>query len=468
MADLDRLFHPESVAIIGIPSDPNKWGGGNWIETLLELGFEGKIYPVSPNMSEFKGLRVYPSIEDIPDSIDLVVISVPARFTPQVMQECARKGVGFVQLYTAGFSEMGGKGSSLETEVAEIAVRGGIRVVGPNCMGVYCPSGRFSWRLDFPQESGAVAFLSQSGFNAVQVATLGVAREVRFSKVISYGNAADLNETDFLEYFAGDPETRVITAYIEGVKDGQRFIAALRRTAQFKPVIVLKGGRSKAGARATASHTAALAGTRTIWESVLRQAGAIEVRSFEELLDVALAILCLSAPASGGVALIGTGGGPSVVGADECEDVGLTVPPLPEHVVEALRQFVPQEGTSVQNPFESPFGFGQSRQQLQETMALIASCREIASLIIHLEIDTLLHFRGEKELSTITDALISAALDCPKPVIVVLRTSGLPEDLRAILEQQQALVSCGIPVYPTIRRAAIAISKVLEYQRSRP
>lgn len=468
MPDLDRLFHPRSVAVVGISNNPHKWGGGNWIETLLELGFEGKIYPVSSTMSEFKGLRVYPSIEDVPDSIDLVLISIPAQSTPQLMEECARKGVSFAQLYAAGFSEVGGEGSSLETKVVEIAARGGVRVVGPNCMGVYCPSGRFSWRLDFPRESGAVAFLSQSGLNAVQVATLGAAREVRFSKVISYGNAADLNEADFLEYFAADLESRVVTAYIEGVKDGQRFIAALRKAAQVKPVIVLKGGRSQAGARATVSHTAALAGTSTVWASVLRQAGAIEVRSFDELLDATLAFLCLPAPEHSGVALIGTGGGPGVVGADECEDAGLIVPPLPGEAVEALRRFIPQEGTSLQNPVDSPFGFGQTRQQLQETIAIVASCPEIACLIIHIEIDTLLHFLGERELANTTEAITGAARDCAKLVTVVLRTSGFPEAVKTILEQQQVLVEAGIPVYPTMRRAAQAIGKVIQYQRSRP
>lgn len=466
MADLDRLFHPRSVAVVGISSNSSKWGGGNWVNALLELGFEGRIYPISRSMSEFEGLRVYPSIEEVPDSIDLVVVSVPARSTPQLMEQCARKGVSFAQFFTAGFSEVGDKGSALEKEVVEIATSGGVRIVGPNCMGVYCPGSRFSWRVDFPREGGGIAFLSQSGLNAVRVVRLGAAREVRFSKLISYGNAADLNETDFLEYFAADQESRVIAAYIEGVKDGQRFTQALRKAAEVKPVIVFKGGRSRAGARAAASHTAALTGMSIIWESLLRQAGAIEVHSFDELVDVALAFLYLSAIEGSSVALIGMGGGAGVVGADECEEAGLTVPPLPEEVMDALRRFTPQEGTSLRNPVDS--AFGQSRQQLQETIAIVASCHEIASLIIHLDVDTFLHFFGERELTNTTDAMIRAARDCVKPVIVVLRTSAFPEAVKAILEHQRVLVAAGIPVYPTIHRAAQAISRVLQHQRSRP
>ena len=196
MADLNLLFHPRSVAIVG-SSDSI----ANRVQTLLELGFEGKIYPVSRSINKIRGLKAYSSIEEIPGEIDVVVVMIPARFTPQLMEECVRKSVSFAQLFTAGFSEVGGDGPTLEKEVVEIATRGGVRVVGPNCMGVYCPGSHFCWRTDFPRESGGVAFLSQSGWNAVQLAMYGATREVRFSKMISYGNAADLNEIDFLEYF---------------------------------------------------------------------------------------------------------------------------------------------------------------------------------------------------------------------------------------------------------------------------
>lgn len=285
MSDLGRLFQPRSVAVIGISSDPNKFGGANWIQALLEFGFEGKIYPVSLSINEFKGLRVYPSIAEVPDSVDLVVVCIPARFTPQLMEQCVRKNVSFAQFYSAGFSEVGGDGLALEKEVVDIATKGGVRIIGPNCMGVYCPSSRFAWRSDMPKEGGRVALLSQSGWNARYIIRLGAVRGVHFSKAISYGNAADFNETDFLEYFAGDAESRVITAYIEGVKDGKKFIQALRKTAEVKPVIVLKGGRSQAGARATMSHTASLAGMGIIWQSLLRQVGAIAVYSYDELVS---------------------------------------------------------------------------------------------------------------------------------------------------------------------------------------
>ena len=464
MPDLDRLFYPRSVAVVGVSKDPRTFGGRIWIKVLLELGFEGMLYPINPTMSEFNGLKVYSSIEDVPDSIDLVICSVPAESTPQLMEECVHKAVGFAQVFTAGFSELGSEGVALEKEFVRIAGKGGVRVVGPNCMGVYCPQSHFCWRSDFPRESGAVAFLSQSGFNAAQVAKIGAARELYFSKLISYGNAADLNETDFLEYFTTDPETKVITMYIEGVKDGQRFIKALREATRVKPVIVLKGGRSASGARAAISHTAALAGSTRIWESLFRQAGAVEVRSFEELIDTAMAFLCLPALGGANVALIGTGGGISVMGADQCEDAGLRIVPLPGKTEAALSTFSLGVGTSLKNPLDIPFEY--NRQPLQQIIAMVASCTEIASIVIHLDVDAFLYVLDEGELTKCSNTIIAAARDCSKPIAVVLMTCGLPEAVKASLVQQRLLLAYGIPVYPTVARAARAISRVLQYQRS--
>ncbi|MFC1940421.1 acetate--CoA ligase family protein [Chloroflexota bacterium] len=463
MANLNRLFYPRSVAVVGLSGE-----GVNWVNPLVELGFEGKIYPISRTLSEVKGLRVYPSIEEVPDSIDLVIVRIPARSTPQLMEECVRKSVSFAHLYTAGFSEVGGEGPALEREVVDIAKRGGVRILGPNCMGVYCPGSRFSWRANFPPESGGVAFLSQSGWNATQLAMLGATREVRFSKVVSYGNAADLNETDFLEYFAADKETDIIGAYIEGVRDGQRFFQALKKAAQVKPVIVLKGGHSQAGARAATTHTGSLAGMGKIWESMLQQTGVIGVHAIDELIDVVLAFRCLPVIKSGDVAVICTGGGLGVISADECEGAGLTVPPLPEKAVKALRRFIPQEGTGLRNPLDLPFRPSQTIKQLQETLAVVAPCPEISSLIVYIEIDNLTYFRSKEIFTNTTATIVEAARDYGKPVIAVLGTGGFPETVKAILEQQRTLVAAGIPVYPSMRRAARAISRVLQYKQPRP
>jgi acyl-CoA synthetase (NDP forming) len=465
MADLHRLFYPQSVAIIGISGDPGKWGGHKWIEALLDLEFEGKIYPISRTISEYKGLKTYPSIEAVPDNIDLAVVSIPARFTPDFVDECAQKGVGFIQFFTAGFSEIGDHGAVLERKIVEIAKRGGCRIVGPNCMGVYCPEGRFAWRVGFPRKSGVVSLLSQSGWNANDTIKLGAVRGLSFNKVVSYGNAADLKETDFLDYFTTDDETGIIAAYIEGVRDGQKFLRALEKAAREKPVIVIKGGRSRSGARAAVSHTASLAGSGTIWESALRQAGAVIANGIDELVDFTLAFQCLPKIKSGGVALVGAGGGTGVLGADECEEAGLMLPPISGEALVSLRRFIPQEGTGLRNPFDIPTR--QTRQQFQETINIVASGSQIGCLIVHIQLDNYLQLFGESELLNWTRALAAISHDCPKPMVLVPRTCSTPEAVKVISEQQAILLPAGIPVYPTIHRAARALGKLICYYRSR-
>jgi len=261
---LEFLFHPRSVAFVGITTAHPE----HWTRTFLEgfLEFEGAIYLVNPRGGEIKGLKVYPSLGDIPDTIDCVIGLVPARVVPGLVEECAGKGVRAVYFCTAGFSEIGEEeGTRLEAELAEVARRKRIRVLGPNCMGIYCPNSRMSYSPLFPKESGPVGFISQSGGNSIYLVRQAAARGVRFSKVISYGNACDLNESDFLEYLTTDADTKIIAVYIEGVKDGRRFRQALEKAAKEKVVVLLKGGITEGGARAVAGHTAALAGSEITW-----------------------------------------------------------------------------------------------------------------------------------------------------------------------------------------------------------
>ena len=253
----------------------------------------------------------------------------------------------------------------------------------------------------------------------------------------------------------------MIAAYIEGVREGQRFLRALRKAAEIKPVIIIKGGRTAAGARATASHTAALSGADVIWDSLLRQAGAIRVHSFGELIDTILAFLHMPVPRNRNAAIIGSGGGPNVLGTDDCESAGLYVPPLPSEVREKLRSLISDPGTSIWNPIDSPFG--QSPTQFQETVRIVASCQQVGSLIIHIETDTHLIFQGRKELSEMRNTIIDAVKDCNKNVAVVLRTAGSPAEWEASVEEQKEFAKAGLSAYPTIARASQAINKLLQY-----
>src|SRR5215217_7892466 len=346
---LEAIFHPRNVAIVGLSSGSTArtgFGGNGFLTSIRDMGFAGPLYPVNPKATEIEGLPCYPSLRAIPEPVDYVISSVPAPAVPQLVDDAIATGVRAIHFFTAGFRETG------EADRAELEQRAmarlraaGIRVIGPNCMGLYVPSAGLSFMPGFPTEAGDVCLISQSGANAGEFVRQAAARGVRFSKVVSYGNAADLNESDFLEYAAEDPETRAICAYIEGVADGRRFVTTLRRAARRKPVVILKGGRTGAGARAAASHTGSLAGSLEVFDALCRQMGALRVESLDALVDFAVAFRFVDPPAGPGVAIVGMGGGTSVLAADAVAAAGLTVPPLPEEGQAELRRFTPVAGT---------------------------------------------------------------------------------------------------------------------------
>jgi len=247
-ADLNFVFNPKSVAVAGVsPSRGYDAMAETYVRALIECKFNGPIYPINPKGGELKGLKVYPNVKDVPDSLDYVISCIPAAAVPQLIKDCAAKGVKTVQFFTSGFSENGTEeGRRLEAEVCDLARRGGIRLIGPNCMGVYCPKAGLSYAPDYPTESGPVSFMCQSGGNAIYFTRYAAQRGVRFSKLISFGNAADINENELMEYFTADPETEIIAAYIEGFKNGRCFSQAVRKAAAVKPVIIMKGGLTEA------------------------------------------------------------------------------------------------------------------------------------------------------------------------------------------------------------------------------
>ncbi len=288
--ELDRLFNPSSLAVIGASKYEQK-GGGYLLKGIIRSGFKGRLYPVNPKESEIMGLRSYPSILDIPGEVDLAIIAVPARIVPQVMAECGQKSVKFVVVHSVGFSELGAQGRELENEVLQIARQSGTRFVGPNCLGLYCPEVGINTVIpdaDLDNEAGPVAFLGQSGWVSENIVLMGYERGLRFSKVISIGNQSDLTIEDFLEYFAADAETKVIVCYIEGIKRGREFLQLSKQISKKKPIIVWKGGRTEAGIRAAASHTGSLASDDAVLDAALKQGGIASAQNLEELIDLAV------------------------------------------------------------------------------------------------------------------------------------------------------------------------------------
>ena len=464
---LDYLFHPDSIAIVGVSTDKTRIASGQvYLESLLSGGFKGKIYPVSRDRGEILGLKIYPGIKDIPGKVDYVISAIPAQDTPQLIIDCAAKGVKAIHMFTAGFSEIAdAAGEQLQSQITTMARQRGIPILGPNCMGLYCPKTGLAFHPDVPRESGTIGFVSQSGGNAIVAIREAAARGIHFSKVISYGNACDLNESDFLEYLAHDPETRVIAAYVEGVSDGARFVRALKQAAEMKPVIVYKGGTTESGTRAVASHTGAIAGSGRVWGGLLKQVGAIQVHSMEELLDILVLFSYMSPPKGRATAVVGIGGGNSVRAADACASAGLTMPLLPAATRNRLKEIYASEvGGSFRNPVDTYFvQWG----LLEETIKIVADCDQIDLLILHITLGFAGH-RYETKINLVKpyiESVISTTGAINKPVAIALYPIGLTKYEPTTSEAEAALHQAGLPVFPSVAQAANAIVKYIDYHQ---
>ena len=465
--DLTRLFRPRSIAVAGASTNVDS-AGQDYLNSLTAFGFEGPVYPINPKAGEIAGFKAYPSLSAIPGDVDLVISCLPAGAVLDLLAQCRERNVRFVHLFTGRFSETGdAEAAALEREIERQATAAGVRILGPNGMGLYHPAGHIAFRPDLPLAAGSVAFLSQSGNNAVEVAIRGAARGLKFGKVANYGNGMDLTPGRLLAYLADDPETDVIGAYVEGVPDGRGFFEGLRAAAANKTVIIHKAGRTKAGAKSAASHTAALAGSTELWSAALAQAGAIEARSQEQLIDLLLAASLMGLrPGSGigrRVAVVGGGGGRSVQSADACEENGLEVVPLPESVREQVRERAPQLANWVGNPVDQSIlaGAGVSSNGLLQMML---ESGEYDLAIANVGEDW---FFGRPEagerLRHACNRLQAIATGSGKPVAVVLGpTENQIAWQRELVDSvRDEFVAAGVAVYPSVERAAWALGRLV-------
>ena len=457
---LEEILHPQSIAIAGASETGV---GGFYVSALLKLGFKGKIYPVHPRYREVKGIKCYPTVRDIPGNVDFVISSIPATQVLNLVDDCALKGVKCIHFYTARFSETGREDAiELEKELLRRAKNSGIRIIGPNSMGVYYPAWGISWGPSMSNKPGLLGFLSQSGSLAHEVIEAAETRGLHCGKAVSYGNAIDLNECDYLEYFRQDAETKVIIIYIEGVRDGKRFLDILRKTTPAKPVIVLKGGRGQSGTRAATSHTASLAGSTEVWNVVMKQSGAISVAHVEELLDVAAAFYFLPPTFGNHVVVAGLGGGGTVTAADLCEEAGLNVIPLPDEIREELKK----QGNAIWDWVTNPVDFSIALEDSASgpiTKMMVENPNFDLSIIF---IDS----KTNRHLMT-SDALLKRFpvddLEA-KPLFVALLDRGrnvtdTGEYNKLLIELTTKLVEKHIPIYPTVARAANAAGKMVNY-----
>jgi len=463
---LNRLFYPRSIAVVGASPDGDafRWGGKTFIEGLVRQNYRGNVYPVHPKAQTVCGIKAYKSVCDIPEDVDLAIFSIPASAVMQVMADCVKKQIKYAHIFTAGFTETGlEERARLENEIATLAKSGGVRVIGPNCMGVYCPDAGVAWVKDFPAKSGPVAFVSQSGQLAGQFIEEGTHWGVEFSKVISFGNASDLQCHEFLHYLADDEKTKIIGAYIEGLKDGRAFFETVKPLTAKKPLVVWKGGQTEGGSRAVSSHTASIAGSRQLWQAMCKQTGIISVSNIEELVSSIAGLQYMSLPRGRRVAIVGGAGGGSVTMTDAAERANLLVPQLSDETIAGLSEFVPVHGQSVKNPLDI-FSVLVNYDHFMRMIELLRDDPNIDALVYLQRVEWALR-RDRIFLDMAMQMVIDGNRALEKPLVIALAAAHSLEGDLLRKEAQRKYASEGIATFPSFEAAATTVYNLSEYQR---
>ncbi len=348
---LESFFNPKSVAIVGASSQKGKVGY-EILKNMIDAGYEGKIFPINPKSETIEGLRCYADLAAVGQTPDLVIIIVPAKIVPAIMQQCVQVGVKSVVIITAGFKEVGKEGRELEKQVVQIARQAGIRIIGPNCLGLIVPVNKLnaSFGGNLPA-AGAIGYLSQSGALLTAILDMANANDIGFSKLVSIGNKADVDELDVIEALANDEDTKVIAGYLESITNGNQFVRDAEQISHDKPILLIKAGATAAGAKAASSHTGSLAGAEAAYESAFERAGIIRCNSIGQQFDYAQAFANQPLPAGPSVAVITNAGGPGIMAADAIEQQGLTFAKLTDKTIERLSSGLPA-AANLYNPVD--------------------------------------------------------------------------------------------------------------------
>ena len=470
---LDYLFDPKTVAVIGASNSFGKWGF-DMTMSVANSPRKRNIYPINSSASEVLGLKAYPNVKDVPGPVDLAVITVPPEIVPSVMQDCADKGVKTALIASAGLSETGDDGAKLEAKIVDIAQSGGIRFIGPNSMGHFnMADGLFTTPWLPEMKKGSVSIISQSGNCGVYSLYLGAEMGIGFNKFISSGNEADLRMEDYLEYLAQDDETKVILAYIEGLRDGRRFLELAKEITQTKPIIILKAGKTVAGKKATMSHTASLSGSEVIHNAAFKQAGVIVVEEIDEMIDVAGAVLRQPLPRSNRVGILTAGGGFGVLATDACEKMGVEICDLSTSTIDRISEILPSRW-SHGNPIDTVAAYLATFPCLWALMEdenvdsiLLSGVIGTAAVIPKLNgvpqetidlVQQLVKMR-EVEDEKCWDEALQRMEESKKPIILLAMA---PEEMKHT-SLYRKLSDNGMMMYPSPMRAARALAHLVEY-----
>ncbi len=471
-AIIDRyapLFMPKTVAVVGASTKgaalPNVF-----IRRIREFGFEGAIYRIHPTAAEIDGLPAYRTLADTPQPIDYAYIAIAAAQIPAMLVAAAGR-VRYAQVISSGFGEVD-SGKDLQQQLAEAARAGGMRLIGPNCLGIYTPRGKVTFTEISPREVGTVGIVSQSGGLGTDIVRRGMSRGLGFSGLITVGNCADLGVNDILEFYFADPQTRVIGLYIETAQDGRRLFEILRAAQARKPVVMLKGGRTRQGLAAAVSHTGSLAGDDRAWVALSHQTGCILVDTLDEFIDALLAFQTLvprTQRPTQRVVLFGNGGGASVLATDYFARLGLDVTPFSQPIVDALAALRLPPGTSITNPVDCPVGTLQQEdgRVAEKILDVIYASAEPEALVMHLNLAAFVGRSKPEVLDNLLQAALRVQSHYPGKAhfVLVLRTDDEPELMARRRDFRAKAVALGIPVYDELSDAGHALAALKAHER---
>jgi acetyltransferase len=449
----ESFFNPKSVAIVGASRQKGKVGY-EILSNMIEAGYKGKIYPVNPNADTIEGLKCFPDLKSIGQIPDLVIIVVPANVVGVVMQQCATVGVKSVIVITAGFREVGTEGRQLEDQVIQIAKQAGIRVIGPNCLGVIVPANKLnaSFGGDLPAP-GAIGYLSQSGALLAAILDMANASSIGFSKLVSIGNKADVNELDIIKALATDADTKVIAGYLESITDGNDFVNQAERISHNKPILLMKSGGTEAGAKAASSHTGSMAGSEIAYECMFERAGVVRCGSIKEQFDFAQAFANQPLPAGPRVAVITNAGGPGIMAADAIERQGLSFAKLTDETISELSSRLPA-AANLHNPIDV---LGDALADRYEfALNVVLDDASVDTVLV------LLTPQAMTESAATAQAVVKIAHQKPKKPILAcfLGATKIAEAIRILREGK-------IPQYDSPESAVATIKVMADYVRWR-